>query len=194
MIQNNLAKILLVLLAAGALLTGYNAFVNSNNDTETNASTKLANYLSIDRARQAAVGAEDVVAGTDSQPSETPAAVETTPTEVQSTTVEPETAAPAAEEPAPESTTPTPTSTDASPPATSVAGDRAETRYTVKEGDTYGCIAEKYYGSLEQYTDIMAANPVFSTGFGEYSLHVGAQLVLPAVLNANLKPASTICQ
>jgi len=190
MIQKNLTNILLVLLAAGALLTVYNAFLNSNNDAETNASTKLANYLQIDRAQQAVEGAEDIVAGTDNQPT--------------GSTVVTDDASPATDE-APASTdespaatpAPTPVAEETTPPASVPAnstGDRAQTIYTVKEGDTYGCIAEKYYGSFEHYTEIMAANPLYATGFGEYSLFVEAKLVLPAIASTNLKPASSLCQ
>lgn len=186
MIQKNLINILLVLLAAGVLLTAYNAFVNSNNDAETNASTKLANYLQIDRANQASDGAEDVVAGTDNQPSEDTVVAEETPASTEGT--------PAVEQ----SEEQTPASTQGSTPAATTpsvtTGDKAGTVYTVKEGDTYGCIAEKYYGSFEHYIEIMASNPLNATGFGEFSLFVDAQLVLPAIASANLKPASTLCQ
>ena len=63
----------------------------------------------------------------------------------------------------------------------------------VKDGDTYGCIAEKYYGSFEHWVDIMNSNPVHTDGFSEYELHVGAQLVLPAITADRLKPASALC-
>lgn len=71
-------------------------------------------------------------------------------------------------------------------------GKRAS-EYVVKEGDTYGCIAEKYYGSYENYTDIMQANPTGETGYGEYELFVGATITLPAVNADNIKPASSLC-
>jgi LysM repeat protein len=70
--------------------------------------------------------------------------------------------------------------------------DKAETIYTVKEGDTYGCISEKYYGSFEHWPDIINANPN-TVGFGEYELHVGARIVLPAIPAGSLRPASTLC-
>lgn len=65
------------------------------------------------------------------------------------------------------------------------------TLYTVKEGDTYGCIAEAYYGSYEHWPDILNANSAYGNGFSEYGLHVGAVLELPAI--DNLKPASKLC-
>lgn len=68
---------------------------------------------------------------------------------------------------------------------------RPGTLYTVKEGDTYGCIAESYYGSYEHWQDIMNANLKYGNGFSEYGLHVGAVLELPAA--ETLKPASKLC-
>lgn len=63
--------------------------------------------------------------------------------------------------------------------------------YAVKEGDTYGCIAESYYGSYEHWPDILNANSNYGNGFSEYGLHVGAILELPAI--ETLKPASKLC-
>ena len=50
--------------------------------------------------------------------------------------------------------------------------------YTVKAGDTYGCIAESHYGSYEMWPAVQRANA--GPGYGEYTLHVGAKLTLPA--------------
>ncbi len=66
--------------------------------------------------------------------------------------------------------------------------------YTVKAGDTYGCIAEKYYGSYEQYSTVMVANWADTTpGYGEYHLDVGAKVRLPAVSGDQLKPITHVC-
>lgn len=65
--------------------------------------------------------------------------------------------------------------------------------YTVKEGDTYGCIAEKYYGSYEHWPDILNANIVYGSGYSEHELHVGAIIELPEILAENLKPSSKLC-
>ena len=74
-----------------------------------------------------------------------------------------------------------------------VTGKKAST-YTVKSGDTYGCIAEKYYGSLELWPVVYNANIGGGVGYGEYDLHVGAVLVLPAVSASNMTPASNLCK
>lgn len=71
--------------------------------------------------------------------------------------------------------------------------DKAASLYTVKEGDTYGCIAEKYYGSFEHWTDIYNLNARYGRGFSEYYLHVDAVLELPAISAENLKPATKLC-
>lgn len=65
--------------------------------------------------------------------------------------------------------------------------------YTVKEGDTYGCIAEKYYGSYDQWPKVysMNAGPV---GYDEYYLAVGAKLQMPAVSGAEVLPKTSLCQ
>lgn len=188
MVRKNIMNALLVLLAAGALLTIYNAFLNSNNDSETNASTKLASYLNVDSAKQEAEGAEDIVAGTDSSATDTTASTDTTTTPDTSTPDESASTDTTATNEDTDTSTSTPTTT-----TTADATDKAETVYTVKEGDTYGCIAEKYYGSYEHYVDIMAANPVSQYGFSEYQLFVGAQLTLPAISGSHLKPASSLC-
>lgn len=65
--------------------------------------------------------------------------------------------------------------------------------YTVKEGDTYGCIAEIYYGSFEHWTDILNANIRYGNGYSEHELHVGAVLEMPEISKDILKPASKLC-
>lgn len=65
--------------------------------------------------------------------------------------------------------------------------------YTVKEGDTYGCIAEKNYGSYEHWPEILSANIIYGHGYSEIELHVGAVVELPEILKENLKPASNLC-
>lgn len=72
-------------------------------------------------------------------------------------------------------------------------GVKSASTYTVKAGDTYGCIAENYYGSYEQWPTIYNANIGGGVGYGEYDLHVGAVLTLPAVAADQVKPASQLC-
>ena len=76
---------------------------------------------------------------------------------------------------------------------TSSATGKVPGFYTVKDGDTYGCIAEANYGSYEHWQDILNVNSGYGQGFGEYQLHVGAVLELPAITAVNLKPASKLC-
>lgn len=84
-----------------------------------------------------------------------------------------------------------PTTTTQTPAGTA----KPKSEYVVKEGDTYGCIAEKYYGSFEHYTDVMRANAAgVVPGYSEYRLNVGAKLQLPAVAAGDLKPASSLCK
>lgn len=177
MIRKNLMNILLGLAAAGAVLVGYNAFIANSDDGHT-ASNHLAEYLDLDVATLGKTEdqATNVVVDDGSETATPEVAVNN------GTPAEPE---------AMDSTKAEPTVTTGAP-ATVQAGDKAQTTYTVKEGDTYGCIAEKYYGSYEHWTDVVSANPS-SDGFTEYELHVGAQIVLPAVTSANRKPASTLC-
>jgi nucleoid-associated protein YgaU len=78
---------------------------------------------------------------------------------------------------APSSITPAPTKSEPSQQSAKQA-----TTYTVKDGDTYGCIAEKYYGSYDQWSRIYAANAGYA-GYEEYGLAVGAKLQLPALVN-----------
>lgn len=65
--------------------------------------------------------------------------------------------------------------------------------YTVKEGDTYGCIAEKYYGSYDQWTRVYDVNAGWA-GFNEYDLAVGAQLQMPTVNADQVLPKTSLCQ
>ncbi len=92
------------------------------------------------------------------------------------------------------SPSPTPKPAEDAVGAADSTADRPATTYTVKDGDTYGCIAERYYGSFEHYVDIMAVNPTDQLGFSEYGLFVDAVLNLPAIPAASLKPASHLCQ
>lgn len=85
--------------------------------------------------------------------------------------------------PAPNPETPQPTT-----PAPSSNAKPAGT-YTVQPGDTYGCIAEKYYGSYEYWPLLVQTNT--GVGFEEYRLFVGAVVQLPAVTVT--KPASSLC-
>lgn len=176
MTRKNLMNILVTAAGVGLVLVGYNAFLNSNNDTtENNASTKLGSYLRLDSTKQEA-GDEDAKVATDAAPD----AAASTPAPADSTASTPAAA----------------TQTSESAPVVELKatpGDAAAATYTVKAGDTYGCIAEKYYGSFEHYTDIMAANPVYDYGFTEYGLFEGAVLQLPAIKAENKKPASSIC-
>lgn len=64
--------------------------------------------------------------------------------------------------------------------------------YEVKPGDTYGCIAEKYYGSYDQWQKVFDANAGYS-GFAEYELHVGAKLTMPAISDAETTPKTNLC-
>ncbi len=73
-----------------------------------------------------------------------------------------------------------------------LASVKPASTYTVEAGDTYGCIAEKYYGSFDQWQLIYNANAGYP-GFSEYGLDVGAQLVLPAVDTANIRAQTHIC-
>ncbi len=65
--------------------------------------------------------------------------------------------------------------------------------YTVQAGDTYGCIAEKYYGSYEQWPKVYAVNSLYP-GYEEYRLHVGAVVQLPAISADEVRPATSLCK
>ncbi len=89
------------------------------------------------------------------------------------------------------------TPASSTPPASTRATDNASAKkagtYTVKAGDTYGCIAEKYYGSYEQWPRVYAANAGWP-GYEEYTLNVGAKLQMPAVEVRDVLPKTTLCQ
>ena len=177
MLRKNLINILLGLALVGAGLMVYSAFIAKSDDGRT-ASNYLAEYLDLDVAtlEKTEDQATNVVVD-DKTGATTPDVVVDNGTPTESNAMD--------------STKTEPTTTTTAP-ATVKAGDKAKTMYTVKDGDTYGCIAEKYYGSYEHWTDVVSANPS-SDGFTEYELHVGAQIILPAVTTVNLKPASTLC-
>ncbi|MBP9668115.1 hypothetical protein KBD87_04945 [Candidatus Saccharibacteria bacterium] len=65
--------------------------------------------------------------------------------------------------------------------------------YTVKSGDTYGCIAENYYGSYEMWPKVYELNGGYP-GFEEYHLDVGAKLQMPAATAGNTMPKTNVCQ
>lgn len=73
------------------------------------------------------------------------------------------------------------------------AAAKAAGTYVIKDGDTYGCIAEKYYGSYDQWQRVYNANAGYP-GFNEYDLAVGATLQMPAVSAAEVLPKTTVCQ
>ena len=83
--------------------------------------------------------------------------------------------------------------TEASKPDESMKKEEgSEATYTVKEGDTYGCIAEKHYGSYDQWQKVYAANAGY-LGYDEYELHVGAKIVMPALANEEIKTETNLC-
>lgn len=182
MIRKNVMSALLAAVATAVVLVAYNAFWQSSSNSQS-ATNRISSYLKLDTAAQESTGADTNVVGTDNaqaqvqtQPSQTSTEAGTSQSQDQSSTQ--------------------PQSANTSEPTTvSTAGsDKPETTYDVKEGDTYGCIAEKYYGSFEHYVDIMRVNPTSQRGFSERHLYVDAVLVLPAIAQANLKPASHLCQ
>jgi LysM repeat protein len=175
MLRKNFMNGLLGLVAVGVLLTGYNALIAGNEEGRT-ATNKIAQYLNLDVAVQEPSEAANTQVTVDEGSTDESVAVDTP---------QPAESADSTQKKTEESKVQT--NTPAVP-----AGDKAQSVYTVKEGDTYGCIAEKYYGSYEHWTDVVGANP-YTEGFTEYELHVGAQIVLPAVSGASLKPASTLC-
>ncbi len=83
--------------------------------------------------------------------------------------------------------------TDAAVPAAGAAPAKAAGSYTVKAGDTYGCIAEHYYGSYDQWPKVYNANAGWP-GFNEYDLAVGASLQMPAVSAAEALPKTDLCK
>ncbi|MBP7760402.1 hypothetical protein KA093_01255 [Candidatus Saccharibacteria bacterium] len=72
-------------------------------------------------------------------------------------------------------------------------GAKAAGTYTVKAGDTYGCIAENHYGSYEQWPKVYAANSMYP-GYEEYRLHVGAVVQLPAITVDEVRPVTDLCK
>jgi len=169
MLRQNMMNILLAVSAVGVILVGYNAFVGNNEDGHT-ATDHIAEYLNLDVATLEKSETELGDLSVDNP-------VDTTEGDVTAQVGGGSNGGENAETTAPVA------------PGVS----KAETVYTVKDGDTYGCIAEKYYGSFEHWVDIMNSNPVHTDGFSEYELHVGAQLVLPAITADRLKPASALC-
>lgn len=125
---------------------------------------------------------------------EATATPEVTPTPEATATPTPEATPAPTETPSPEPTptpspAPTPEPGQEQPAQLPVNSAKPASTYTVKEGDTYGCIAEKYYGSYEYWPKIVAANT--GIGFEEYRLFVGAQVQLPP--SDGSKPATTLC-
>lgn len=173
MTRENIYNGLLGITVIAMLLTGYNALVSSKD--KTNPTAKLGSYLKLTQAKQESVDAENMVAGTDNTSTgDVAAPTETTPSDSattdQSQTTKPVTA-----------------------PSLPGSVSRTASTYVVKEGDTYGCIAEKYYGSFENWVNIDSANPD-TEGFLERRLFVGAALELPALTADQARPASTLCQ
>lgn len=64
--------------------------------------------------------------------------------------------------------------------------------YTVKAGDTYGCIAEKYYGSYEMWPQVYQQNGGWP-GYTEYNLDVGAKLQMPALRKSTTFSPTHLC-
>ena len=81
---------------------------------------------------------------------------------------------------------------EATPTPQGYADTKDAGTYTVKEGDTYGCIAENYYGSYDQWSRVYAANAGWP-GFDEYRLDVGAVLQMPTVTQAEALPTTSLC-
>lgn len=77
--------------------------------------------------------------------------------------------------------------------AAASAGSKSAGTYVVKDGDTYGCIAEKYYGSYDQWPKLYAANAMYP-GYEEYHLNVGATMQMPAVDAEHALPKTNLCQ
>lgn len=197
MLLKNMMNILLGVAAVGIVLVGYNAFVAKDSEDGRSASDRLASHLFLavvtveqpedipiaDLIPEVGVGDGN----TGSNESNTSDGAQSPESGTQESTGGANTN---------ESTG---NDVSGSKPEESTGeqtgnkGDKAETVYTVKEGDTYGCIAEKYYGSFEHFTDVMNVNPVNTVGFTEYGLFVGAKITLPAIKAADLKPASNLC-
>ena len=83
--------------------------------------------------------------------------------------------------------------TDATVPAAGATSAKVAGSYTVKAGDTYGCIAEHYYGSYDQWPMVYNANAGWP-GFNEYDLAVGASLQMPVISAAEALPKTDLCK
>jgi LysM repeat protein len=186
MLRQKLMNSLLAVAGISALLVGYNSFIAKHDALKgTTVADKLTSYLKLESAKQ---DADMQVAEVTVPTAETPAAEGEVPVD------ESVADSPAAPEPAP---TPEVMKKEEAPvavvaPSVVVAGAKAASTYVVKEGDTYGCIAEKYYGSFENWVDVDAVNPN-TEGFLERRLFVGATLTLPALTAEQVKPASSLC-
>lgn len=187
MLRKNFMNGLMALAAVGAVLTGYNAFVKDSVDGRT-ATQQVAEYLALDATEQEPVEGTTNVAVDTTQNDATVSVDQGSATSENSTdaTQSPD-AMPA------DDTSMEETSEDDAMKEADDSTDKSASVYTVKDGDTYGCIAEKYYGSFEHWVDVMNANPTGQVGFSEYGLHVDAKLTLPAIAAANLKPTSNLC-
>ena len=71
---------------------------------------------------------------------------------------------------------------------TTPAGEVPET-YTVVSGDTYACIAERFYGNYRVWPEIAALNQ--GRGFNERFLYVDAVLTMPELASA--QQTTSIC-
>ncbi len=91
------------------------------------------------------------------------------------------------------SSTPSDDQKSASTAAPAAVGAKAASTYTVKAGDTYGCIAEQYYGSYEQWPKVYAVNSMYP-GYEEYHLNVGAVVQLPAISSGEVLPQTRLCR
>ena len=166
---------------------------------ELSSANKLTNYLSLNKFQLASTaptakpsGSGDQVPASNipGQPvkgAEKPAADASKPADKPADTTKPADKAKPADTAKP--------ADKAKPKATVTQAAKPKSEYVVKAGDKYSCIAEKYYGSYENYVEVMAANYARTVpGYSEYQLHVGAKLVLPALSAAQVKPATSLCK
>ena len=93
----------------------------------------------------------------------------------------------------PEASQPTASAPTVSTDNVQTTGAKPAGTYTVKDGDTYGCIAENYYGSYDQWSRVFNAN-AGGAGYGEYDLAVGGGLTLPAVNAEEALPKTILCE
>jgi LysM repeat protein len=181
MLRKNILNGLLALGGLGMLLVGYNSFVAKQDTKNGNTvASKFGSYLKFEQAKQETAEGQVAEVTPPVEVTELPAVEGVIPAKT------PAAETPVVETPAP-AVTPTPVVV-----APAVPGAKAASTYVVKEGDTYGCIAEKYYGSFENWVDVDAANPN-TEGFLERQLFIGTTLVLPALSSDQVKPASTLC-